>query len=238
MTSASGPVSCDLLLPVVRKDWRGFLFAGSADVTLCLMSRVAVFYDWQNCYMQARKAFGLEGEAGRRGVFDPLELARILAFGNRRGDAGQLVRVEIHRGLPNPGKDPIGNSAVLRHQDAWQATSPLIRVRLRSLRYHPETGKAEEKGIDVALALSVVESVISDFCDVAIVVSHDTDLLPVVETVSRIGGGAHRIETASWKCDARNYHKRIPPVVGVVNHSMREGLFRRIETPINYAREP
>lgn len=200
------------------------------------MSRVAVFFDWQNCYQQARKAFALEGEAGRRGVFNPYEAARILAFGNRRGDGGQLVRVEIHRGLPNPVKDPVGNSAVLRHRDAWEALSPLVKPRLRPLRYNPDTGEPEEKGIDVALALGVVEHVISDFCDVAIIFSHDTDLLPVIETISSIRG-SHRIETASWKSDETGYHKRIPPVPGVVNHTFRRATFARIETPINYARE-
>jgi hypothetical protein len=138
--------------------------------------------------------------------------------------------------LPSSGLDPVGNSAVLRHRDAWQALSPLVKVRLRPLKYNPKTGKPEEKGIDVALALSVVEHVVRDFCDVAILFSHDSDLLPVVETICRTGG-PHRIETASWKSDDHNYHKRIPPVPGVVNHSFRIATFARIETPINYARE-
>jgi uncharacterized LabA/DUF88 family protein len=200
------------------------------------MSRVAVFFDWQNCYQQARVAFDLRAEPNERGVFNPYELARILAFGNRRGDAGELVRVEIHRGIPNPGKDPKGNSAVLRHQDAWLALSPLLKVSLRPLRYHPETGKPEEKGIDVALALSVVEYVFSDFCDVAIVFSHDTDLMPLVETIARLRG-THRIETVSWKDDETRYYKRIPGVAGVVNHTIRRATFARVETPINYAKE-
>jgi hypothetical protein len=49
---------------------------------------------------------------------------------------------------------------------------------LRPLRYNPATGRLEEKGIDVALALSVVERVIADFCDVAILSSHDTTFCP------------------------------------------------------------
>jgi uncharacterized LabA/DUF88 family protein len=200
------------------------------------LSRVAVFYDWQNCYQQARVAFDLTAQKSERGVFDPLELARILAFGNRRGEDGDLVRVEIHRGLPSSGRDPRGNSAVLRQQDAWRAGSPLVRVRLRPLRYASGRAEPREKGIDVALALSVVEHVFADFCDVAIVFSHDTDLLPLVETVARLRG-AHRIETASWKDDETRYYKRIPGVQGVVNHTLRRAIFARVETPINYARE-
>jgi uncharacterized LabA/DUF88 family protein len=200
------------------------------------LPRVAVFYDRQNCYQQARVAFGLTAERSERGVFDPFELARILAFGNRRGEDGDFVRVEIHRGLPSSGKDPRGNSAVLRQQDAWHALSPLVRVRLRPLRYRAERAEPREKGIDVALALSVIEHVFAYFCDVAIVFSHDTDLLPLVETVARLRG-VHRIETASWKNDETRYYKRIPGVPGVVNHTLRPRIFDRVETPINYAKE-
>jgi hypothetical protein len=200
------------------------------------VSRVAAFFDWQNCYQQARVAFGLAAEANERGVFDPFEVARILAFGNRRGNRGELIRVEIHRGLPSSGRDPRGNSAVMRQQNAWEDLSPLVKVRLRPLRYHPDTGQAQEKGIDVALALSVIEHVFADFCDVAVVFSHDTDLLPLIETVQRLRG-AHRIETVSWKSDETGYYKRIPQVPGVVNHTLRPATFARIETPINYARE-
>jgi uncharacterized LabA/DUF88 family protein len=200
------------------------------------MSRVAVFYDWQNCYQQARVAFALSEEPNARGVFNPLGLAEILAFGNKRGDEGQLVRIEIHRGLPSSAKDPVGNSAALRHQDAWLALSPLVKVHLRPLRYHPETDKPQEKGIDVALALSVVEHVFADFCDVAVVFSHDTDLVPLIETIQRFRG-PHRIETVSWKSDDNDYHKRIPRVAGVVHHTLREPAFAQVETPVNYARE-
>jgi hypothetical protein len=200
------------------------------------VARVAVFFDWQNCYQQARVAFDLKKEPNERGVFNPFELARILSFGNRRGDQGDLIRVEIHRGLPSSGRDPKGNSAVLRHQAAWLALTPIVKVFLRPLRYNPDTGKPEEKGIDVALALSVVEHVIADFCDVAILFSHDTDLMPVVETIRR-QRGPHRTETVSWKNDDTGYYKRIPPVPGVVNHTIRPETFARIETPISYSKD-
>ena len=82
----------------------------------------------------------------------------------------------------------------------------------------------------------MVEHVFADVCDVAVVFSHDTDLLPLVETVTRLRG-AHRIETASWKSDETRYYRRIPGIPGVVNHTLRPAIFARVETPINYARE-
>lgn len=75
--------------------------AGALD-----MPRVAAFIDWQNAYKSARSAFGLWELPNEKGNFIPYSLARILATGNGRGKDGELVRVEIHRGLPSNQRDP------------------------------------------------------------------------------------------------------------------------------------
>src|SRR5205823_130823 len=129
--------------------------------------------------------------------------------GNKRGADGKLVRVEIHRGLPNPNNNPKGHGAADRQRQAWLAEDPLIVVpRLRPLKYNPEKGKDEEKGVDVAMACSALEHALmpDNNCDVVIVLSHDTDLLPPVETICRLRGPRH-VETASWKSD--HFFKRI-----------------------------
>jgi uncharacterized LabA/DUF88 family protein len=203
--------------------------------------KVAVFMDWQNAYKEARRAFDLQAEPTERGVFSPLALAKILAAGNKRGQGGELVRVEIHRGLPNPNNNPKGHGAADKQRQAWLAEDPLIVVpRLRPLKFNPEKGKDEEKGVDVALACSAVEHVLMGMCEVAIIFSHDSDLLPPVETICRLKGPRY-IETASWKSD--HFAKRIPPPkqiwgtpYGVVNHTIRVEVFDKIETPINYSK--
>jgi hypothetical protein len=140
---------------------------------------VAVFIDWQNVYGAAREAFGLEGQPTERGVVSPLALARILAAGNKRGTAGNLVRVEIHRGVPDPTKK----------------------------------------------------------CQVAIIFSHGTDLLPPVETICRLVK-PERVEKASWK---RLLPQTDPPceagmgrTVRRRDHTIRVEVFDQVETPINY----
>lgn len=197
--------------------------------------------DWQNVYRLAREAFRLQREPGRRGVFDPLALAQHLAAGNRRGLGGTLTRVEIHRGLPDANRNPKGHGAVRAQERAWLAQAPeIMNVRLRPVRVNPETGRDEEKGVDVALACSAVEQVLTDTCEIAIIFSHDTDLLPAVETICRLRG-PDRVETASWHTDM--FRKRIPPAkqpwgkpFGVVNHTLKVEVFDRVETPIDYAR--
>ncbi len=71
-------------------------------------TRVAVFIDWQNVYKAAREAFGLGQLPNERGNFSPFKLARVLAAGHGRGSAGELLRVEVHRGLPSSSRDPVG----------------------------------------------------------------------------------------------------------------------------------
>jgi hypothetical protein len=142
--------------------------------------------------------------------------------------------------LPDPTVNRKGHAAAERQRQAWLDLDPaIVSVRLRPVRLNPETGKEEEKGIDVALACSAVEHVLMKKCDVAIIFSHDSDLLPPVETICRLEGEDH-VETASWASDF--YRRRIPPAkepwgrrFSVVNHTLRIELFDQVETPINYA---
>jgi hypothetical protein len=135
-----------------------------------------------------------------------------------------------------------GVGAAQRQKLAWIDLDPgLVAVRLRPVSVNPETGEEVEKGIDVALACSAVEHVLMDHCDVAIIFSHDSDLLPPVETICRLRGREH-IETASWQSDL--YRKRIPPAkqswgtpFGVVNHTLKVELFDSAETPVDFTED-
>ncbi|WP_217913335.1 NYN domain-containing protein [Miltoncostaea marina] len=196
--------------------------------------RVAVFIDWQNAYRSARRAFGIDGMPSEHGNFCPFNLGRILAFGNGRGADGSLCKVQVHRGLPTSSKDPTGHGACRRQAADWQKTSPVVQVHLRPLRYRP-TYPADppvEKGIDVQLALGLVECVTAGKCDVAILLSNDTDLLPAVETVARLAG-TDAIETAAWSTGASS--QRLRPKLPIYHHHITEDVFRRVERRINYA---
>lgn len=196
---------------------------------------IAVFIDWQNAYKAAREAFSLQSLPNERGNFSPYQLARILAAGRDRGEDGNLVRVEIHRGLPSNSRDPVGYAANRRQAAAWMRESPQIVIpKLRPLRYDPydATAPPVEKGIDVALAVGALEQTLTGRAEVAIIFTHDTDLAPAVEAVARLVAPSH-IETASWK--SHRFDRRLRPVAGVHHHFISGAVFQRIETPINYA---
>lgn len=198
---------------------------------------VAVFIDWQNTYKTAREAFGWRDFPNEYGNYSPYQLARILAAGNGRAAAGQLVRVNVHRGLPSPKHDREGYAANRRQSAAWMKENPsLVIPRLRPLRYSRVANEPpREKGVDVELANAAVEWIFTKQCDVAVIFSHDTDLVPVVEMIRRVGGAAS-VETASWT--SQTFNQRIRTNPPVFHHSVSEAVFARVETRINYAHTP
>ena len=177
------------------------------------------------------KSSGAEHE---RGNFSPYALGCILAAANDRGQDGELVRIEIHRGIPSNRQDPIGYGANRRQAAAWiQENEEIVKPCLRPLAYRGERGHMPvEKGIDVQLALAALENVLLKRCDTVIIFSHDTDLAPAVELIARLRGPA-AVETVSWKSWC--FSSRLRPVPGVHHHGVSGLVFERIETPINYA---
>jgi uncharacterized LabA/DUF88 family protein len=161
--------------------------------------QVAVFFDWQNAYRSAIDAFG----PGTNGNVNPWKLAEYLARSRPTGSArGELCSVDIYSGIPSQKRDPVSYAARRRQHAAWDAMSPLLTVHTRTLAYRPDGAggfRAEEKGIDVALGIALVRAALIDKrCDVCVLVSADTDLLPALESIVESKGAA-AVEVATWK---------------------------------------
>jgi hypothetical protein len=196
------------------------------------LPKVAVFIDWQNTYRGARRTFGLDALGSERGNYSPYLLGEVIARGNGRGHHADLVRVDVHRGLPSRRRDPAGHAAARRQSAAWVREAPRIVVpHLRPLGYPRHLGgRAVEKGVDVQLAVSALEWAVAGDCDVAVVFSHDSDLLPAVEAIVRLRG-AHSVEVASWASTGAPLS-----VPEIHQHVLSHRTFRSVETPVNYAR--
>lgn len=200
------------------------------------MTAVAVFIDWQNTYMTAREAFGWWDYPNEYGNYSPYRLAKLLAAGNGRGSHADLVRVNVHRGLPSQKYDQRGYTANRRQSAAWMADNPdVVVLRRRPLRYGRDvTDPPREKGIDVELAIAAVELVLTKRREVAIIFSHDSDLVPVVEMLARVGGRSC-IETASWGSPIFNRRLRAKPPV--FHHTVSKSDFARFEVRVNYGHD-
>jgi uncharacterized LabA/DUF88 family protein len=160
--------------------------------------RVIVFIDWQNVYKGARDAFHHRQAPGRAGMVDPLRLAQRL-IEMSRGRNRELAGVRVYRGRPDPTRDPIGYAANQRQQGAWERVG--VTVVQRPLRYPKAwpAEKAQEKGVDVALAVDFVMLAVTGAYDVGILCSTDTDLKPALEAVVALGRNRRpHCEVAAW----------------------------------------
>lgn len=166
----------------------------------------------------------------------PYKLGNILAAGNGRVSNAVLERVEVHRGIPSSSRDPIGFGANRRQATAWHNESTgIVKAHHRPLRYPRDwpADPPEEKGVDVALALSAIEALALDQCDVAILFSHDTDLIPAIDSAARLRG-ARRIETASWSSPLHRSRLR-SKAARVHHHEISQRVFDLVADPTNYA---
>jgi uncharacterized LabA/DUF88 family protein len=195
--------------------------------------RVAVFIDWQNTWHAAREAFGWTDFPNEYGNYSPLRLAELVTERNGRRAGGQLVRVNIHRGLPSNKHDPRSYGAVRRQAQAWiSESSELVVPRLRPLRYYGKEAEPREKGVDVDMAVEAIRVVMSNRCDVAILFSHDTDLLPVIDAIAELKG-LSAVETVSWV--AEGFRSRLRTQRRIYHHALAENDFLWVEDRTNYA---
>ena len=148
-----------------------------ADLTHPLV--LALFVDVQNTYRGARRSFLNNSVASVDGQYSPAKLGDLIAArGGPSGTACSLSEVRAYTGRPDPEKDPKTYSAHMKQCAEWQRTG--VNVIHRQLRYPPDwpAQRAQEKGIDTALAIDFVAMAVDGHYDVGVIMSTETDLLP------------------------------------------------------------
>lgn len=165
--------------------------------------RVVLFVDYENMHRCAVHAFNLTN-----GHFWPWQPGELLV--NRRNTRVPnvpclLSQVRVYRGLPDSRRQPKANAANQAQTAAWEksAITPAgIAIFRRPLKYPMDwpkgNGNPQEKGVDVALAVDLVQMTYQDAFDVGIVCSHDTDLSPALDAVARASTSRVHLEVASW----------------------------------------
>ena len=163
--------------------------------------RVMVFVDYENMYRCARSEFDLTA-----GHFWPHRLGQQLVQirnSNQPDRPSYLADVRVYRGLPDARLQPDSNAANQAQTTAWTKACPIdvnLTVMRRPLKYPSEFPKRrpQEKGVDVALAVDLVQLTYQGAYDVAIVCSHDSDLAPALDVVTSVKTVHHHLEVASW----------------------------------------
>jgi len=147
------------------------------------VKRTCVFIDGQNLFHAAKEAFGY-----RFPNYDVAALARRVC--DQQG--WQVATVHFYTGIPDASDDAHWNhfwSAKLAHMGRQS-----VKVFSRPLRYRNQTVRlpdgsthtflvAQEKGVDIRIALDIVRCIRHNECDVALVFSQDQDLSEVADEV-------------------------------------------------------
>jgi uncharacterized LabA/DUF88 family protein len=197
--------------------------------------RVVVFLDYQNAYHRARDAFCAHDAAAREGQVDPLALGRLLAG---RVPGGRVAGVRLYRGRPSKRRDPRSHSGY-RRQTARQVErgEGLVTVISRDLRYPPDWPRrpAQEKGIDVALAVDFVMMVARGEFEVGILFSSDTDLVPALEAVLALRPqDSPACEVAAWAAPGVRPRSLSVRGASIRRHLLSEADFRTVADHTNY----
>jgi len=142
-----------------------------------------IFIDGQNFYLSARSAFGL-----RFPNFDTRKVGDLISRKAVGEDAGQI---SFYTGMPVQKFSPMWSQFWTNKIAAMEEEG--IRTFTRPLRYTTETDPSEktgykilstrEKGIDLRIALDVMEAARRHDCTDIIIVSRDQDFREVVEKI-------------------------------------------------------
>ena len=208
------------------------------------MTSVSVFIDYENTRFGAREVFGdPQRDPYTFGHMRPLRLGLLLKqLGEKVDPARELTAVNVYRGRPGPKSGPQAQAGSARQFAAWKSQS-LVTVRSRPLRYQPTAWsmgrsaawRAEEKGIDVMMALDIAIGARDDAYDVAVVVSADTDLAPAIEVALDAG---KRVETAMWWSPEHPHRRMKVPGRRVWNHALDASRFAHVRDDTDYTASP
>ncbi|WEX07356.1 NYN domain-containing protein [Chelativorans sp. AA-79] len=148
--------------------------------------RAVAFFDGQNLFHCAKKAFGYSFPN-----YDPDALAKAIC-----AEKGwQCSGVRFYTGVPDPGDNAFWNHFWVAK--GAQMGRDGVHVYTRALRYRNKTIKfpdgsehsfldGDEKGIDVRIALDVIRLAHEDAYDVALLFCRDQDLSEVAEELRTI----------------------------------------------------
>ena len=221
--------------------WRGYLFSG-LSILAVPDNRVVIFIDYQNVYHRARDSFfGGAGPNPLTGHVHPLKVGELLCDLGRTKDFRRILGgVRVYRARPDQRSGRNLERAAKTQMTCWANTTG-VTVCARPMDYIETVRRGKvrwqgrEKGIDVMLAVDLVDMARTDVYDTAVVFSADTDLVPALEAAVRIG---KRIETATWLGPGENRGALRVKQRNLWNHYLDRSHFELVRDNTNYLTPP
>ena len=163
------------------------------------MATAHLFIDYQNLHMSAHESFATYGSEKYDSLIHPGKFGdqTMLARVANQLPAATLEKIHVFRGLPSRKNEPNSNARNQRQASNW-TRDRRVEVYSRPLRYPRSwpNERAQEKGIDVMLGITVVQAAMERWADHLIICTRDTDLVPAFELAHKQGSCA--IELVGW----------------------------------------
>lgn len=195
------------------------------------MATAHLFIDYQNVHFSAWETFTSYGSQVWDSLISPGKFGDqvMAARAKRNFPAADLETISVYRGIPNRNKEVKQNARVQRQASNW-TRDRRVKMNLRPLRYPRDwpDEPSQEKGVDVLLAVELVQAAILNSADVLIVATRDTDIVPAIEVASRIANV--RVELATWR--GQSELKMNPQPKGVL---LDKPEYMRSSDTFNYA---
>lgn len=172
--------------------------------------KAVVIVDYQNIHLSGHGLWCPKGEPPHLCLIHPLHFANQLLqqrnllhrlIAERDGHVFESVvldRVIAFRGQPSNRHDATNYRRTQAQRSEW-TRDPRSEVRYRPLKYYTD-GRVAEKGIDVQIALELVQQTADASKtpgNAVILAAHDTDQEPAIEMATRLAPG--QVETAGWR---------------------------------------
>ena len=176
------------------------------------MDRVAIFIDGSNFYHALTKTFGKAqikfdrlAEALTKRASDR-KLLRVYYYNavyDQVADAEQYAKQQkFFERLRRTPYLKVSVGRLERRRIGWGYLAPEAKETVEASLGHalPEY-TYEEKGVDVQLAVDMVEQAVANTYDVAILISGDGDFAPAVELVKKLGKHVELGRVRDWPCN-------------------------------------
>ena len=198
-----------------------------------MSERVVLFVDAQNVYHGARNAFFQSPGSHVEGQIDPSRMGQLISSRGPAGSIRVLHEVRIYTGRPESSKQPRAYGAHMKQCVAWERAGCLVIPRTLRYPFGWPQRPAEEKGIDVALAIDFVMGAVDGAYDIGVIFSTDTDLRPALEVVSARFAGMRRAEVAAWRSPTANRRLSIPGR-SIWCHFLDQADYSTVHDPSDY----